>query len=54
MNPDIVEYLRHASVATFLDDIRIPVLLGQGQQDTLFDLNEATATYRGLKQRGVP
>ncbi|HEY5852926.1 MAG TPA: CocE/NonD family hydrolase [Aldersonia sp.] len=54
VNPDIADYLRHSSVATFLDDIRIPVLLGQGQQDTLFDLNEATATYRGLKQRGVP
>ncbi|CAJ0557594.1 unnamed protein product, partial [Mesorhabditis spiculigera] len=25
----------------------------QGQQDTLFDLNEATATYDALKDRGV-
>ncbi len=45
---------RHASVATYLDRIRIPVLLAQGQHDTLFNLNEAIATYRGLKAQGTP
>jgi ABC-2 type transport system ATP-binding protein len=46
--------LRHASVATYLDDIEVPTLLAQGQADTLFNLNEAVATYQGLKARGVP
>ncbi len=45
---------RHASVASYLDAIKIPTLLSQGQGDTLFNLQEATATYQGLKARGVP
>ncbi|WP_068275988.1 CocE/NonD family hydrolase [Aldersonia kunmingensis] len=53
-SPSVTAHLRHASVATFLDDIHVPVLLGQGEQDTLFTLNEAVATYQGLKSRGVP
>jgi predicted acyl esterase len=46
--------LRRASAATFLDDVDIPVLLTQGQSDTLFNLNDALATYTGLRRRGVP
>ncbi len=45
--------LRHASVASYLDRIHIPTLLLQGQHDTLFNLNEAAATYRALRARGV-
>ncbi|MEV0432060.1 CocE/NonD family hydrolase [Nocardia sp. NPDC050413] len=47
------EYLQSTSVARYIDKVRVPVLLMQAQQDSLFDLQEATATYRGLKQRGV-
>jgi ABC-2 type transport system ATP-binding protein len=51
---DTIEFLRHASVATFLDDIDVPVLIAQGEADTLFNLNEAVAVYQGLKARKVP
>ena len=44
----------HASVGSYLDRIHVPTLLVQGQKDTLFNLQEATATYRGLRARGVP
>lgn len=46
--------LRHASVATYLDKVRVPTLLVQGQHDTLFNLNEAIATYRALQAQGTP
>jgi hypothetical protein len=42
------------SVAHYLDHVRVPTFLIQGQNDTLFNLQEAVATYRGLKARGVP
>ncbi len=45
---------RHASAVSYLRKIRIPVLLIQGQKDTLFNLNEATATYRALRKQGTP
>jgi ABC-2 type transport system ATP-binding protein len=44
----------HASVGSYLDRITVPTLLVQGQKDTLFNLQEATATFRGLRARGVP
>jgi ABC-2 type transport system ATP-binding protein len=47
-------FARHASVESFVDQIRIPTLLAQGQADTLFNLQEAIATYRSLKAQGVP
>jgi predicted acyl esterase len=49
-----VAFARNASVASYLKDIRIPTLLGQGQADTLFTLREAAATYGALKARHVP
>jgi ABC-2 type transport system ATP-binding protein len=48
-----LEVARNSSVASYLDKISIPTLLVQGQQDTLFNLQEAMATYRGLRSRGV-
>jgi predicted acyl esterase len=45
---------RHASVATYLRRITVPTLLAQGQKDTLFNLQEAVATYRGLRRQGTP
>jgi ABC-2 type transport system ATP-binding protein len=47
-------HLRHASVASYLPKIKIPVLLAQGEFDTLFNLNEAAATYQALKAQGTP
>src|SRR4051812_3991249 len=49
-----VAFARHASVASYMSRIRIPTLLAQGQADTLFNLNEAAATYAGLKAQGTP
>jgi ABC-2 type transport system ATP-binding protein len=45
--------LRHASVASYLPRVKIPVLLAQGEFDTLFNLNEAAATYQALKAQGT-
>ncbi|MEA2457206.1 MAG: hypothetical protein QOC95_178, partial [Thermoleophilaceae bacterium] len=47
-------FARHASVESFVSDIKIPTLLAQGQGDTLFNLQEAVATYRSLKSQGTP
>jgi ABC-2 type transport system ATP-binding protein len=52
--PDAIASARHASVASFMSKIKVPVLLMQGENDTLFNLNEATATYRALKAQGTP
>lgn len=52
--PGTVARLRHASVATYVDKVTIPTLLMQGEYDTLFNLNEAIATYRALRHRGTP
>ena len=49
---DTIAFARNASVSTYLKDIRIPVMLGQGQADTLFNLQEAVATYTALKAQG--
>jgi putative CocE/NonD family hydrolase len=46
--------IARASAATFIDRLRKPVLLVQGQSDTLFNLNDASATYLALKRRHVP
>lgn len=54
LQPGDVASLRHASVASYLSRIRIPVLLDQGEVDTLFNLNEAIATYNALRSQGTP
>ncbi|MGW6377694.1 CocE/NonD family hydrolase [Rhodococcus sp. NPDC055112] len=50
--PALVDSLRGSSVASYVDRIKIPVLLTQGQRDTLFNLNEAEATFDALKAQG--
>jgi ABC-2 type transport system ATP-binding protein len=45
---------RHASVVSFMRKIRIPTMLMQGQGDTLFNLQEAAATYRALRRQHTP
>ena len=46
--------LADASGATEIDRLRVPTLLLQGQADTLFNLNDAVATYTALRRNGVP
>ncbi|WP_341927888.1 CocE/NonD family hydrolase [Nocardioides psychrotolerans] len=46
--------IARASAATYLADVDVPVLLVQGQSDTLFNLNDATATFLELRRRDVP
>lgn len=48
------DFAHGASVGQYLTDLRIPVFLSQGQDDTLFNLREATTTYLGLKAQGNP
>lgn len=40
--------------ATQIRRLRVPTLLVQGQSDTIFNLNEAVATYTALRRQGVP
>jgi len=49
-----VALLRHASVESYISRIRIPTLLAQGENDTLFQLHEAVASYQALRQQGTP
>ena len=51
---DTSTFARHASVSSYVDRIRIPTLLMQGENDTLFNLQEAAATYRALQAQGTP
>ena len=52
--PDALQAFRHASVASYMKKIRIPTLLIQGENDTLFNLNEAVANYRALRAQHTP
>jgi fermentation-respiration switch protein FrsA (DUF1100 family) len=52
--PSALRKFRHASVTSFMRRIRVPVLLVQGENDTLFNLNEAVATYRALRAQHTP
>jgi predicted acyl esterase len=51
---DTYTLTNRVSVGHYLDKVTIPTFLIQGENDTLFNLQEAVATYRGLKARGVP
>ncbi|MGW2858442.1 CocE/NonD family hydrolase [Streptomyces sp. NPDC001205] len=46
-------YARSVSPVSYLDRVEAPTLLIQGQSDSLFNLNEATATYNALKENGT-
>ena len=48
-----IALLRHASVESYMSRIRIPTLLAQGENDTLFQLHEAVSTYQSLRQQGT-
>ena len=49
-----IEFLRSNSVSSYMDKVRVPTLIGQGQADTLFNLQESVATYTALKKQGTP
>jgi ABC-2 type transport system ATP-binding protein len=46
--------VRNASVTSYIRRVRVPVLLGQGETDTLFPLREAIATYQALRAQRTP
>ncbi|MFD6925424.1 CocE/NonD family hydrolase [Streptomyces sp. NPDC059944] len=50
----LLRYARSVSPVSYLRSVRAPTLLVQGQADSLFNLNEATATYETLKAQGTP
>ena len=41
-------------MASYVKRVKVPTLLVQGQKDTLFNLNEAVATYDSLRAQGTP
>ncbi|WP_189060481.1 alpha/beta fold hydrolase [Longimycelium tulufanense] len=51
-SPAAVELLRRSSPATVTDRIHAPTLLVQGEQDTLFGLDQADATARQIAAAG--
>lgn len=51
---ELLAYSRSVSPVTYLSRVKAPTLLVQGQADSLFNLNEATATYKTLKAQGTP
>jgi predicted acyl esterase len=65
VTPDTVQVLANSSPLTWLTPgagpsglthigLKVPTLLAQGESDTLFNLDEAAATYRFLRDHGVP
>lgn len=48
------QLLLSRSVKSFVDKIKIPVLLAQGEEDRLAPFNEALKTYQELRDRQVP
>ncbi|MFE2291693.1 CocE/NonD family hydrolase [Streptomyces sp. NPDC059452] len=49
----MLDYARSVSPVSYLDRVTAPTLIVQGQADSLFNLNEATATYKTLKAQGT-
>jgi ABC-2 type transport system ATP-binding protein len=45
---------RTVSISSRMNRVRIPVLLQQGENDSLFNLQQAVATYHALKKQHVP
>ncbi|MEU6357153.1 CocE/NonD family hydrolase [Streptomyces sp. NPDC047072] len=51
---ELISYAQSVSPVSYLKRVKAPTLLVQGQADSLFNLNEATATYKTLRAQGVP
>ena len=52
-DPGATQKLRHASVGSYITKIKIPTLVIQGENDTLFNLNEGIANYQALQRQGT-
>jgi predicted acyl esterase len=52
--PDVVSFLRQDSVVSYYRHVRVPTMLMQGEDDSLFDIAEAVANYRLLRSIGDP
>jgi predicted acyl esterase len=52
--PKALKQFKTLSISSRMPDLRIPVLLEQGENDSLFDLQEAVATYSALRTQHVP
>ncbi|WP_373559163.1 CocE/NonD family hydrolase [Streptomyces sp. SA15] len=50
---ELLAYAHSVSPKSYQSRIEAPTLLVQGQADSLFNLNEATATYKALTARGT-
>ncbi|MGW6389140.1 CocE/NonD family hydrolase [Streptomyces sp. NPDC055103] len=50
---EMLAFARSVSPVSYLDRVDAPTLIVQGQADSLFNLNEARATYDRLRKRGV-
>ncbi|MFJ9175289.1 CocE/NonD family hydrolase [Streptomyces sp. NPDC102360] len=50
----LLSYARGVSPVSYLKQVKAPTLLVQGQADSLFNLNEARATYDTLAAQGTP
>ncbi|WP_210584887.1 CocE/NonD family hydrolase [Streptomyces sp. GESEQ-35] len=51
---EMLDYAHSVSPVSYLSRVKAPTLLVQGQADSLFNLNEATATYKTLLAQGTP
>jgi putative CocE/NonD family hydrolase len=49
----LLDYARSVSPVSYLHRVKAPTLLVQGQADSLFNLNEAAATYQTLRGQGT-
>jgi predicted acyl esterase len=53
-NANTTAFAEEASVESYMHNIKIPVMLMQGEDDTLFNLHEAVATYSALRAQHTP
>ncbi|WP_249011983.1 CocE/NonD family hydrolase [Conexibacter sp. DBS9H8] len=53
-NPSTFGFAEQASVESYIHAIKIPVMLMQGEDDTLFNLHESVATYEELRAQHTP
>ncbi|MDQ6839830.1 MAG: ABC transporter ATP-binding protein [Actinomycetota bacterium] len=53
-SPQTVATLRAASMVTYGGSVHAPTLLMQGENDTLFNINEAVANYNQLRANKTP
>ena len=54
VSPELAQLLRRSSPSTVTDRITAPTLLVQGEQDTLFGLDQADANARQIAAAGTP